>query len=120
MTTMLMRRAPWAFVLTVVLLLGGFDLHPAGESHDALGPGAGDYSQSAKHPNAPAHFEQDQVAQRPVCPVCLHQLRTGGVHLAVAASLAGPSLAGFRRPVVTLLLREHCAAPRGARGPPSA
>ena len=117
---MLMRRAPWALVLAIVLLLGALDLHPAGESNDVLDAGrGGDYSQSAKHPNAPIHFEQAQTAQRPVCPICLHQLRTGGAHLAVAASLAGPSLAGFRPPVVAPLLREHCAAPRGARGPPS-
>jgi hypothetical protein len=117
---MLMRRAPWALVLAIVLLLGALDLHPAGESHDVLDAGrGGDYSPSAKHPNAPIHFEQAQPAQRPVCPVCLHHLRTGGAHFAVALSLASPSLAGFRLPVTDLLLREHCAAPRGARGPPS-
>jgi hypothetical protein len=46
-------------------------------------------------------------------------LRTGGAHLPVAAHLHAPSLAGFRGLISTPLLRERCAAPRGARGPPS-
>lgn len=122
---MLMRRTPWVFALTVFLLLGAIDFHPAGELHEALGglggsTDDGNYSKSAKHPNAPAHFEQFEAGQRPVCPICLHQLRTGGAHLPVAAHLHAPSLAGFRGLISTPLLRERCAAPRGARGPPSA
>jgi len=118
---MLTRRTPWVLALTVVLLLSALDLHPAGELNDDL-DAAGDrsFSQSAKHPNAPAHFEQFEAGQRPLCPFCLHQLRTGGVHFPLAAHLFAPSLAGFRGLVSTPLLRERCAAPRGARGPPSA
>jgi hypothetical protein len=118
---MLTRRTPWVLALTVALLLSAIDLHPAGELHDVLGGAAdaGSFSQSAKHPNAPAHFEQFEAGQRPVCPICLHQLRTGGAHLPVAAHLHAPSLAGFHGLISTPLLREHCAAPRGARGPPS-
>jgi len=118
---MLTRRTPWVLALTVVLLLSAIDLHPAGELHDVLGAtGNESYSQSAKHPNAPTHFEQYEAGQRPVCPICLHQLRTGGAHLAAAAQLLAPSLAGFCGLVSTPFLRERCAAPRGARGPPSA
>ncbi len=119
---MLRRRAPWVLALTVVLLLSALDRHPAGELHDVLDAAAdeGTYSLSAKHPNAPAHFEQFEAGQRPVCPLCLHHLRTGGAHLPVAAHLHAPSLAGFRGLISTPLLRERCAAPRGARGPPSA
>ncbi|HSS48862.1 MAG TPA: hypothetical protein VLX28_07945 [Thermoanaerobaculia bacterium] len=118
---MLTRRTPWVLALTVVLLLGALDFHPAGDLHDVLGGSTDDgaYSKSAKHPNAPAHFEQFEAGQRPVCPICLHQLRTGGVHLPMAAHLHAPSLTGFRGLISTPLLRERCAAPRGARGPPS-
>jgi hypothetical protein len=118
---MLTRRTPWVLALTVVLLLGALDFHPVGEQHDVLGAaGEGSYSQSAKHPNAPVHFEQFEAGQRPVCPFCLHQLRTGGAHLPMAAHLQAPSLAGIRGLISTPLLRERCAAPRGARGPPIA
>jgi hypothetical protein len=118
---MLTRRIPWVLALTAVLLLSALDLHPAGELHDVLGAaGEGSYSQSAKHPNAPTHFEQYEAGQRPICPICLHQLRTGGTHFPVAAKLYSPSLAGFSGLVSTPHLRERCAAPRGARGPPSA
>ena len=116
-----MWRAPWAFILGVILLSGSLALHPARESYDVPGAsGVGDWSQSAEHPNATAHFEQDQTARRRAFPICLHKLRTGGACLTAMASLAAPSLAGFHRPVVTLLLVEHHAAPRGARGPPAA
>jgi hypothetical protein len=118
---MLTRRTLWVLALTVVVLLGALDLHPAGELHDVLdAAGDGSFSRSAKHPNAPAHFEQYEAGQRPVCPFCLHQLRTGGAHPAMAARLQAPALAGFRGLILTPLLRERCAAPRGARGPPSA
>ena len=119
---MAMLKRPWVLALTVVLLLSALDRHPAGELHDVLDAAAdeGSYSQSAKHPNAPAHFEPFEAGKRPVCPICLHQLRTGGAHLPAAAHLHVPSLAGFRGLLSTPLLRERCAAPRGAHGPPSA
>jgi hypothetical protein len=116
---MFTRRTLWVLVLAAVVLVGALDLHPAGESHDVLGAAGENYSPSAKHPNAPPHFEQLELAQRPFCPFCLHQLRIGGARLPISALLATPSLAGFRGLVSTPLLREHCAAPRGARGPPS-
>jgi hypothetical protein len=118
---MLTRRTPWLLALAVVLLLSALDFHPAGELHDVLdAAGEGIYSQTARHPNAPAHFEQFEAGQRPVCPFCLHQLRTGGAHFQLAARLHAPSLAGFGGLVSNPLLRERCAAPRGARDPPSA
>ncbi|MBW8875626.1 MAG: hypothetical protein JF614_11745 [Acidobacteria bacterium] len=117
---MLTRRTPWVFVLAVVVLVGALDLHPAGEWHNLLDTAEdGHYSHCAQGPNAPRHLEQFQAGQRPLCPYCLHQLRTGGAHLAAVALLATPSMAGFRGLVSTPLLRERCAAPRGARGPPS-
>ena len=120
---MLTRRTPWVLGLAAVVLFGALDLHLAGESHELLGAGAGGdeiYSQSAKHPNAPAHFEQFEAGQRPSCPVCLHQLRTSGAHLQRVSRLATPTLAGFGGLVADPLLRERFAAPRPARGPPAA
>jgi len=120
---MIARRARWALLLAAVVFLGTLDFHPAGEPlHESLfSAGAGEgYSASARHPGQPAHFEASQEAQRPVCPVCLHQMRTGGVRLILAAHVTAPVLAGFCAPLPTPLARERCAAPRGARGPPAA
>jgi hypothetical protein len=117
------RRTPWVLGLAAVVLLGALDLHLAGESHELLGAAAGwdeIYSRSAKHPNAPAHFEQFEAGQRPSCPFCLHQLRTSGAHHRMVSRLATPTLAGFGGLVSAPLLRERCAAPRPARGPPAA
>lgn len=116
---MIARRARWVLLLAAVVFLGTLDLHPVGETIHATVPGAGDlYSASARHPGQPVHFEASQEAQRPVCPVCLHQLRTGGTHLLLAAHLTAPVLAGFCPLLPTTLVRERSAAPRGARGPP--
>ncbi|HSS78480.1 MAG TPA: hypothetical protein VLV54_17270 [Thermoanaerobaculia bacterium] len=118
---MLTRRTPWVLVLAAVVLLGALDLHLAGESHELLGAGGDEtYSRSAKHPNAPAHFEQFEAGQRPSCPFCLHQLRTSGAHLQMVSRLATPTLAGFGGLVADPLVRERFAAPRPARGPPAA
>jgi hypothetical protein len=113
---MTVRRTPWVLLVASVVLLGTLDLHPGGEAFNGAGKF---YSLSAKHPTQPTHFEGSQEAQRPQCPVCLHQLRTSGAHLSLAALIAAPVLAGLRQPLSTTLARERCAAPRGARGPPS-
>ena len=110
------RRTLWVLLVASVVLLGTLDLHPGGEALNGAGKF---YSLSARHPSQPIHFEGSQEAQRPQCPVCLHQLRTSGAHLTLAALVAAPALAGFRPPFSTTLAREHCDAPRGARGPPS-
>lgn len=117
---MLTRRTPWVLVLAAVVLVGALDMHLADESHELAGMGgARTYSLSAKHPNAPAHYEQFEPGQRPDCPFCLHQLRTSGTHLRMVARLATPHLAAFRRLVSAPALIERSVAPRGARGPPS-
>jgi hypothetical protein len=113
-------RTPWVLVLAAVVLVGALDLHLAGESHELLGADSdGTYSRSAKHPNAPAHFEQFEAGQRPHCPFCLHQLRTSGAHLRLSARFATPTLSGFRCPDSPPVRRERRAASDGARGPPA-
>src|SRR5258707_11497190 len=90
-SAMLKRRTPWVLVLAAVVLLGALDLHLADESHEFVGAGGlGAFSRSAKHPNAPAHFEQFEAGERPDCPFCLHQLRISGAHLRLASRLATP------------------------------
>jgi hypothetical protein len=114
------RRNLWASLLAALLLLGAVDLHAPGEGLDSLGHlHEGSYSASARHPGQPAHFEASSDVQRPVCALCLHLLRTSGVHLlalrgleplarraARVEDLAPPSLQGAR-------------SLSGARAPPS-
>src|ERR1700704_1080278 len=118
---MLMGRTPWVLALLVVLL-GALDFHPAAESHDDLGDSTDGetFAQTAKLPNVPAHCEQLKAGQRPVRPIRLPKLRRGGAHLPVAAPLLAPSVTGFGGLISPPLLRECCAAPRDARGPPAA
>jgi len=117
---MIVRRARWALPLAAVVFLGTLDFHPGGETlSESVSSGGDRYSASARHSGQPVHFEASQEAQRPVCPVCLHQLRTGGVRLIPAAHVAAPVLAEFCPPLPITLVRERSAAPRGARGPPT-
>ena len=118
---MLMRRTSWVLALMVVLL-GALDLHPAVELHDDPGDSTDEetFAQPAEPPNVPAHFEQLKADKRPVCPIRLRKLRKDGAQLPVAARLHAPSVTGFGGLISTPLLRECCAAPRGARGPPAA
>ncbi|HEY0515067.1 MAG TPA: hypothetical protein VGH73_24440 [Thermoanaerobaculia bacterium] len=116
-----LNRTFGAFLLTVALLAGAVDLHPAGESHSALSAcRKGHYSRSATHPSSPAHFEAWEEGVWEACPVCLHKLRTGGAHLPLSTLLASPAAARFRELVPVPLALKRFAAPRGARGPPSA
>ena len=116
---MLTRRTPWVLVLAAVVLVGALDMHLADESHELVGVRCGGtYSVSARHPNAPAHYEQFEPGRQPDCPFCLHQLRTSGAHLQMVARLSTPHLAPFRRFVSAPVLIERFVAPRGARGPP--
>ncbi|HEV7785892.1 MAG TPA: hypothetical protein VGQ28_11185 [Thermoanaerobaculia bacterium] len=117
---MLTRRTPWVLILAAVVLVGALDMHLADESHELAGVGAdGTYSRSAKHPNAPAHYEQFEEGQQPDCPFCLHQLRISGAHLSLVARLATPTLGSYLGPDAAPVLRERRAAPDVARGPPA-
>jgi hypothetical protein len=118
-SSMLARRNLWAGVLAVLLLLGAVDLHAPGDVLDPLGHSQeGTYSASARHPGQPAHFEPSADAKRPVCPICLHLLRTSGVHLVAVRGLE--PLTSRITGVLDLVLssRRGVRSRSGARAPP--
>jgi hypothetical protein len=113
------RPSPWGALLGLFLLLGALDFHPAGDPHSLLDPrGASEYSPEAAHPEQPVHLEPGTVVSRPHCPVCLHRLQLGGLHLAAAADLLPPA----PRERLSTTGGPRCArgtfSPSGARAPP--
>ena len=114
------RGKLWASLLAAVLLLSAVDLHAPGEALDSLANAQGHtYSLSARHPDRPAHFEPSAEATHPACPLCLHQLRTGGAHLLPVAALE-PLAREIVRPRDLVLPSGYDAvSSRGARGPPA-
>lgn len=117
---MFRKRTPWVLVLAAVVMVGALDMHLADESHEFGGVRAdGTYSVSAKHPNAPAHYEPYEPAQQPDCPFCLHQLRISAAPFPLVARLATPIVGIYRGFDSAPVLSERRAAPDGARGPPA-
>jgi hypothetical protein len=117
---MLFQRRLWAGLLAAVLLLGAVDLHAPGEVLDSLAHPHGEtYSASARHPGQPAHFETSQESTHPVCPLCLHRLRTSGAHLLAVAGLEPLVRQASRVPDRALPSGHGVRGPIGARGPPS-
>jgi hypothetical protein len=114
------RRNLWASLLAALLLLGAVDLHAPGDALDPLGHlQEGSYSASARHPGQPAHFESSSDAQRPVCALCLHLLRTSGVHLLAVRGLEPlvRQVAAVQDVTPSSLQGIHSLS--GARAPPS-
>jgi hypothetical protein len=117
-------RIACAAMLAAAMLLGGLELHPAGESHDPLGSLAGrqgeTFFQGASHPVQPPHAETAREARRPLCALCLNRLQSLGARLDRAARLS--TLTASRRlplaVATTPLLRS--LHPDGARAPPAA
>jgi hypothetical protein len=117
---MMIRRNFWAGLLAAFLLLGTVDLHAPGDVLDSLGHlQEGTYSASARHPGQPAHFEPSADAKRPVCPICLHLLRTSGVHLVAVRGLEplASRIAGALDFVPSS--RRGVRSQSGARAPPA-
>jgi hypothetical protein len=114
------RRSFWAGLLAVFLLLGAVDLHAPGDTFDPLGHSHEEtYSSSARHPGQPAHFEPSLPATHPVCPLCLHRLRTGGAHLLPVAGLEPLARQTARIQGRVLPCDHGVRGPSGARAPPS-
>jgi hypothetical protein len=114
------RRNLWASLLAVLLLLGAVDLHAPGDTLASLGHlQEGSYSASARHPGQPAHFEPSDDAQRPVCPICLHLLRTSGAHILAVRGLEplARRAAGVQDLAPSSL--QGVRSLSGARAPPS-
>jgi hypothetical protein len=117
---LLMSRACQVFFLVAALLGGLLELHPGGAHTGLAGCQHGVYSRSARHPQAPPHFESTDEEDCPLCAVCLHHLRAGAARLPFAALLALPSLAELCGLPAPPLAGKRFVTPRGARGPPLA
>jgi hypothetical protein len=114
------RRNLWASLLAALLLLGAVDLHAPGDALDSLDHLQGrSYSASARHPGQPAHFEPSSDAQRPVCAICLHLLRTSGIHLLAARGLEPLALRAARVEALAPSSLQGVRSLSGARAPPS-
>ena len=115
-------RVAWAALLAALVLLGGLEIHPAAEAHDAVAALGGHqpdvYFPDASHPVQPPHAETATPVQRPLCAACLNRVQSMGARLDRSASLVTP-LPGGALPVAAAtspLLRS--LRPDGARAPP--
>jgi len=117
----LLARAPWAALLSTLLLLGSVELHPAGEAHEPLAQGGvgGVYFPEAAHPDEPLHLEQAHPVEVPACPACLLRLQTSGAHLCTVARVAPPEPRTASSIAALPLALRSASRPSGARGPPS-
>jgi hypothetical protein len=116
---MLAKRQFWASLLATFLLLGTFELHAPGEVLERFGHAENEaFSASAVHPDQPTHFEPSQDAKRESCPLCLHQLRTGGAHLLAATGLDSLAVRLAFRNDLPLPAGHLARASSGARAPP--
>jgi hypothetical protein len=113
------RSSLWGALLGLFLLLGALDFHPTGELHSLLEPrGASEYSPEATHPGQPIHLEPGAVVEQPHCPVCLHRLQLGGLHLTAAAELVPPDTRDLLPAAGDPAFAHGTFSPSGARAPP--
>jgi hypothetical protein len=111
-------RALVAIGSAAVPFAGALEIHPADEAHGvALGDPGEYYACDEAHPRR-LHVETARASERPACPVCLHRLQTGGVHLAEGSARQDlPALALLISGTAPATLSADRAAP-GARAPP--
>ncbi len=113
-----------AALLAALMLLGGLEVHAAGDSHDLVAgvPSRHQdlYFPGASHPVQPAHAETAAAVQRPLCAVCLNTLQGGGVRPAPATRLSSPLAAQSLRPATAVSPRRQAPRPDGGRAPPHA
>jgi hypothetical protein len=111
-------------LLALLLLLGGFESHPAGESHDPVAGLAGHqhdvFFPAASHPVAPAHAEAAAAVQRPLCAVCINGLRGNASPVAPVARLAAPRTAQPLPAAAAVSPLRQPLRPEGGRAPPLA
>ncbi len=114
------KRNFWASLLAAVLLLGAVDLHAPGDALETLGHlQERTYSATARHPGQPAHFEPSAEAKRPLCPICLHLLRTSGVHLVAVRGLEPLAARAAGAQSLAPSSRRGVRSRSGARAPPA-
>jgi hypothetical protein len=113
-----------AALLAVLTLLGGLEIHAAGEAHDPVAGVASrpqeTYFPAARHPGLPPHAESATAVQRPLCAVCLNNLQGRGIHAAPVARLASPLAARPLPPVAAVSPHRRAIRPDGGRAPPLA
>ncbi|HXO27750.1 MAG TPA: hypothetical protein VOA80_10425 [Thermoanaerobaculia bacterium] len=118
-----MARVGSAALLGALVLLGGLEIHPAGEAPDPIAGLAGHqdfYCPGANHPGALPHAEEARAVPRPPCAACLNSLQGSGAHLAPAASLSTPLAARSLPPAAAVTPLRKSLRPDGARAPPAA
>jgi hypothetical protein len=111
-----------AALLGALVLLGGLEIHPAGEAPDPIAGLAGQqdfYCPAANHPGARPHAEEARAVPRPPCAACLNSMQGRGAHLAPAASLSTPLAARPLSPAVAVTPLQLSLRPDGARAPPA-
>jgi hypothetical protein len=116
-------RVGSAALLAALVLLGGLEIHPAGEAPDPIAGLAGHqdfYCPGANHPGARPHAEEARAVPRPPCAACLNSLQGSGAHLAPAASLSTPLAARPLPPAAAVTPLRKSLRPDGARAPPAA
>ena len=115
-------RVSWAALLAALVLLGGLEIHPASEAHDAVAALGGHqqevYFPGASHPVQPAHAETATPVQRPLCAACLNRVQSMGARLDRSASLVTPLLGGALPVAVATSPLLRSLRPDGARAPP--
>jgi hypothetical protein len=113
-----------AAMLAALVLFGGLEIHPSGESHDPIAGLSGTHQElyfpGASHPARRPHAEAATAVQRPFCAVCLSRVQGSGAHLAQHACLSAP-LAGQPLPSIAAVAPlQKSLRPDGARAPPPA
>ncbi len=114
----------WAALLAALVLLGGLEIHPAGEALDPIAGLAGGhedfYFPGASHPVSGQHAEEARPVSRPHCAACLNRLQGSGAHLAPPAALSTPLAARPLPPAAAVTPLQKSLRPDGARAPPVA
>lgn len=115
-------RVGSAALLAALVLLGGLEIHPAGEAPDPIAGLSGHqdfYLQGCSHGPLP-HAEEARAVPRPPCATCLNSLQGRGAHLAPAGFLSTPLAARPLPPTAALTPLRTSLRPDGARAPPAA
>ncbi len=113
-----------AALLAASVLLGGLEIHPAGESHDPVAGLSGAHQETyfpgASHPAGRPHAETASAVQRPFCAVCLSRLQGRGDHRGQDPGLAAPAGGHPLPPLAAVAPLQKSLRPDGARAPPLA
>jgi hypothetical protein len=117
---MIARRPLRTLMLAALVLAGAVHRHLDGETLDAqinLQPGLVQVQDPPSHGHK-LHIDPLRLVQRPVCPACVHHLRTSGAQVRAAIALlpALRALGGTGRRTVGVSLAFY--RPNVPRGPP--